>query len=125
MTERIQCGLRLGEPLLIGTTVLSNPRRTMDCIPRDEWERRIDDFTRLVADRPHLQFAVRQTRSLSDLLAVSRRIGAPLKALDVALNYRDMNETWWPWFDMPMQVRQHFVHVGEMPQGDAIADGSS
>ena len=87
----------------------------MDFLRRSEREQRVADFTRLVEGKPHLQFAVRQIKTMDDLIAFSRRTGAPLKELDIALNYRDMNETWWPWFDLPMQHRRSFVHTGKFP----------
>lgn len=88
----------------------------MDFLRRDEREQRVADFTRLVESKPHLQFAISQVQSMDELLALSRRAGAPLKDLDIVLNYRDMNEAWWPWFDRPKQDRRAFVHTGRFPE---------
>lgn len=90
----------------------------MDFLRRDEREQRVADFTRLVESKPHLQFAVSQAQSMEELLALSRRAGAPLRDMDIALNYRDMNENWWPWFDRSKQDRRAFVHTGRFPRPD-------
>jgi len=87
----------------------------VDFLQRDEREGRIADFRRLVESKIHLQFAVRQVRTMVELMALSRRVGAPLEHLNITLNYRDTNESWWPWHGMPTQARRHFVHVAQLP----------
>ena len=61
---------------------------------------------------------VRHVTTLSDLLALSRRIGTPVEEMDIILYYRDMNEEFWPWFGMSKQARRHFVHERKLPDRD-------
>lgn len=74
---------------------------------------RVQDFIQLVERQLHLSFYVRQLTTLEDLLALSRRIGAPLKPRDLEFNYRMLNQPWWPWSGWSIEARQHFLRASD------------
>ena len=55
---------------------------------------------------------------MTELLALSRRIGTPVEEMDLVLGYRDLDEPFWPWAGMSKQTRRFFVHERKMPTSD-------
>ena len=90
----------------------------------DAREKRISRFIERIQSVPEVEFAVKQITTMSDLLALSRRIGTPVEEIDIILNYRDLNEPFWPWAGMSKQARRYFVHERKLPNQDPDAPGS-
>ena len=87
----------------------------MDCFDEERSRYKVQDFIQLVERQMHLRFYVRQVTTMEQLLALSRRIGAPLQQRDLALTVRVLDQPWWPWFGWSMEARQFFVCTGDRP----------
>lgn len=84
-----------------------------------EWrQRKVEAFVAYVQQQLHVQLAVRQLRSVDELIALGKRHRVPLDHVDVVCFYRQWDEPFWPWHGQPMAVRRHFAHLGVMPGDD-------
>ena len=83
--------------------------------PFSEREQRVTSFLVLVESDTHLQWRLKQMQTLDELLAIASEAGYGLDKADIVLSYRKFNQSYWPWHDMPMQVRRHFAHTGRLP----------
>ena len=82
--------------------------------PFGEREQRVANFLLLVESDAQLQRKLMHIQTLDELLAISSEVGCGLDKADIVLSYRELNQSYWPWHDMPMQVRRHFVHAGRL-----------
>ncbi len=84
----------------------------------EERESRYNQFATLIRSNPKIQSEIGAVRTVAELIELSRRIGAPIEHIDIVLQYREMNEEFWPWHGMSKQARRYFVHEGVLPECD-------
>jgi hypothetical protein len=71
-----------------------------------------------VRAHPSVQSRIQDATSVAEIVASAKGYGALLEAIDLALSYRELNEDFWPWSDMSMQYRRHFIHKDYVDAGD-------
>lgn len=81
-------------------------------LPLSRREIRVREFIQIADDALEIQLALRTAQSLNDIMAISCRAGLPLTKVDLVLNYRDLNQPYFPWFGQAMQKRREFIHNG-------------
>jgi hypothetical protein len=77
-----------------------------------ERDRRVAAFLRKASTSPEIQFALRTSESLQEILGITARAGYPLQKTDLVLTYRDLNQPYFPWHGRPKQKRREFIHLG-------------
>jgi hypothetical protein len=75
-------------------------------------EIRVKEFIQIADEALEVQLALRTAQSLNDIIAISSRTGVALTKVDLVLNYRDLNQPYFPWFGQAMQKRREFIHTG-------------